>query len=150
VSYLFHAFMKREPPSAQGTKEYLLEGALFDGKPKISFELSPAGQLQSMHIDYDPKRKPMTLRRLDGEEAEAARGEVADQAGLWCSESVVQRIEAARIVLEWEVDRSELTKDAWFALHLWQIWVLKPARGMLYAPEDGIFDGELRRLCGPR
>jgi hypothetical protein len=45
------------------------------------------------------------------------------------------------------VDRAELDEDAWFALHLWQAWVLGRSRGWLYAPGDGLFDAELQRRC---
>jgi hypothetical protein len=31
--------------------------------------------------------------------------------------------------MEWAVDRSELDEDAWFALHLWQAWLLRPSKG---------------------
>jgi hypothetical protein len=150
MSYLFHAFLRTEPPSAEGAKDYLLEGALFDEQPEIVFELDASGGFQNMRLKYDATRHPMILRRLRDDEGDAARGEVVDEANLWCGESVAKAIEAAAVVVEWEVERNELDEDAWFALHLWQAWVLKPAGGLLYAPGDGIFNAELRRLGGPR
>jgi hypothetical protein len=151
MSYLFHAFLSSpEPPSAADAKAYLLEGALFNQTPEISFQLSGEGEFRSMILRYDPKRKPMILCRLLSDEAEAARNEVVDQAELWCAGAIARAIEDAPTVLEWEVERSEMDEDAWFALHLWQAWILKPSGGWLYAPGEGIFDTNLRRSCGPR
>src|SRR5262245_6958274 len=62
-------------------------------------------------------------------------------------QNAASALEASSLVLEWEVDRAELDEDAWFALHLWQAWVLGRSTGWIYAPGDGLFDAELQRIC---
>ena len=150
MSYLLHAFLgSPEPPSAADARAYLLEGVLFDEKPSIKFQVSSSGAFQTMSVRYGPDPQVMTLRRLSGEESEAARGEAVDEAALWGDAGVAGHLAGAPTILEWEIERTAMTEDSWFALHLWQAWVLRPG-GWLYAPDDGIFDASLRRLCGPR
>jgi hypothetical protein len=48
--------------------------------PFISYRLSSDGEFEEMTLKYDTDRRPITLRRLSGEDAEAARSEVVDQA----------------------------------------------------------------------
>lgn len=148
MSYFFHAFLPSEdPPNAEEAKAYLLEGALFDTRPEISIRTAPDGAMEEMRLQYDPARKPMVLRRLAGEEAQANRAEAMEAAALAGREDLASRMASAPLVLEWEIERSELDEDAWFALHLWQAWVLGPSRGWLHAPNDGIYDSDLQKAC---
>lgn len=148
MSYLFTAFLAtNEPPSARDAREYLLEGALFDERPEITIRNAADGTFEAMELRYDPARRPMTLRRLHGEDAEAARAEAIDVARLGDREDLAAILEAAPLVLEWDVERTELDEDAWFAIHLWQAWILGRANGWLYAPDDGLFDAQLQRVC---
>jgi hypothetical protein len=81
VSYLFHAFLfSADPPSAADARQYLLEGALFDTRPDISIRCTPAGRFEEMTLRYDPNRRPMILRRLSGEDAEANQAEAIEAA----------------------------------------------------------------------
>jgi hypothetical protein len=145
-AYLMHAFLpSAEPPSAEEAKAYLLEGALFEQAPVISIRRSADGVFDEMALNFDPERQPMILRRLSGEDAEAARVRAAGEASGPGGKQIKREIENAQLVLEWEVERSQLDEDAWFALHLWQAWILRPSKGWLYAPGDGIFDSELKR-----
>jgi hypothetical protein len=100
-----------------------------------------------MELLYDRERSPMVLRRLSGEDAKAARAEAIDVASVCGRADLAAAVEASQLALEWEVDRAELDEDAWFALHLWQAWVLGRSGGWLYAPGDGLFDAELKRRC---
>jgi len=121
VSYLFTALLAtNEPPSPTEAREYLLEGALFDARPEITIAQAPGGSFARMELRYAPKRAPMVLRRLVGEEADASRQEAIDAARACGREEIAATLESAKLVLEWEVDRAELDEDAWFALHLWQ------------------------------
>ncbi len=108
---------------------------------------APDGSFERMDLRYDAAKRPMVLRRLRGEDAEAARGEAIDLATMCGREDIAAAIAACTLVLEWQVDRAELDSDAWFALHLWQAWILGPSRGWLHAPGDGLFDAELKRHC---
>ena len=151
MSYFIHAFLRSsEPPSATGAKEYLLEGALFDTRPQISVHTSPDGSFETMELDYHPNRRPIVLRQLFGEEAEGNRAEAIDVATVCNHPEIAAELEAAKTILKWEVERSELDEDAWFAIHLWQVWILGPSKGWLYAPGDGLFDAELKRRCRDR
>jgi hypothetical protein len=148
LSYLVTAFLSTdEPPSAREAREYLLEGALFDQRPDITVDDALDGSFERMELRYDPARRPMVLRRLRGADADAARGEAIDLATMRGCDDIAAAIEQSKLVLEWEFERGELDQDAWFALHLWQAWVLGPSRGWLYAPGDGLFDAELKRRC---
>ena len=151
MSYFFHAFLfSSEAPSADRARDYLLEGALFDTRPDISMQHSAAGSFEVMSLRYDTARKPLVLRRLWGDDADANREEAAESAEIRGIDEIASSIRSAPLVLEWEVERCELDEDAWFALHLWQAWVLGPAKGWLYAPGDGIFDFELKRQIALR
>ncbi|HWO26785.1 MAG TPA: hypothetical protein VNO30_48985 [Kofleriaceae bacterium] len=136
-----------EPPAARDAREYLLDGALFDERPEIAVHDAPDGSFERMELRYDHERSPMVLRRLTGEDAEAARAEAIDVAHVCGRDDIAAAVEQSKLVLEWEVDRAELDEDAWFALHLWQAWMLGPSHGWLYAPGDGLFDAELKRCC---
>jgi hypothetical protein len=136
-----------EPPPAREAREYLLEGALFDQRPEITVDDAADGSFNRMELRYDSARRPMVLRRLRGADADAARGEAIDLATMRHCDDIAAAIEQSKLVLEWEVERGELDKDAWFALHLWQAWVLRPSGGWLHAPGDGLFDAELKKRC---
>ncbi|MEJ7598240.1 MAG: hypothetical protein WKG01_10050 [Kofleriaceae bacterium] len=146
MSYLVLTFLAGEVPSADEARAYLLEGALFDQRPQIEISHAANGAFERMELRYDPTKRPMVLRRVTGEQADAARGEAIDAAQLGGREDIAAQIEHSHVVLEWEVDRGELDEDAWFALHLWQAWVLGQTRGWLHAPGDGLFDVELKRV----
>jgi hypothetical protein len=78
-----------------------------------------------MTVAAPDAKHPMALRRLEGEAAEAARGEAADEAEICGDATIAEAIQTAPLVLEWEVFREEMDEDAWFALHLWQAWILE-------------------------
>src|SRR5262245_46103314 len=121
MSYLFSAFLPApQIPSAEDAKEYLIEGALFNERPKITITETPERGFMEMSLLYDPTKKPMILRRIFGEDEEAARSDAAAEASAPECESIEKAIQTAPVVLEWEVERSEMDKDAWVALHLWQ------------------------------
>lgn len=150
MSYLFTAFLPTsEPPPAAEAREYLLEGSLFDldRLQEITVDEAPDGSFERMELRYDRECSPVVLRRLRGEDAEAARGEAIDLASMCGCDEIAKAVEQSNLVLEWEVDRAELDEDAWFALHLWQAWVLGPSGGWLHAPGDGLFDAQLKRRC---
>ena len=113
-------------------------------------QLSAAGSFEVMSLRYDTARKPLVLRQLWGDDADANREEAAESAEMRGFDEIAGSIRAAQLVLEWEVERRELEEDAWFALHLWQAWVLGRSNGWLYAPGDGIFDFELNRRIALR
>jgi hypothetical protein len=87
------------------------------------------------------------LRRLDGEDAEAARSTASDVATRGKRAEIAEAIAESAVVLEWEIERAELDKDAWFAMRQWHTWTLERSGGWLYALEDGIFDSDLIRRC---
>jgi hypothetical protein len=148
VSYLFAAFLATiDPPSPDEARSYLLEGALFDTRPEISIANAPDGTFLRMELRYDRERSPMVLRRMPADEAEAARAEAIDLARSCDLDDVVSSLEQSTLILEWDVERAELDEDAWFALHLWQAWVLSRSDGWLLAPDDGLFDSNLQRRC---
>jgi hypothetical protein len=141
LSYLVTAFLPAPaPPSAEEARSYLLEGALFDTRPEIAINGD------EMVLRYAAELAPMVLRRLSGEDAEAARGEAVELATMGERADIAAAISSAATVLEWDVERTELDEDAWFALHLWQAWVLRPFGGWLLAPGDGLFDAKLVRI----
>jgi hypothetical protein len=144
------AFLPAEPPPAAGAREYLLDGVYFDERPEITIDSAPDGAFERMEVRWHSARRPMVLRRLHGEDAEAARGEAVDTAFNCRREDIAKIIAEAPVVLEWEIERSEMTDDddPWVALHCWQVWMLKPVRGYVLAPGDGLFDCELQRRCG--
>jgi len=149
VSYLLHAFVASPYlPSATDARDYLLEGALFDSTPRIDVVQDASGEFMQMTVAPPGSRHPMVLRRLGGDAADAARGEAADEARISGDAAIAEAIQSASLVLEWEIFREEMDEDAWFALHLWQAWILERATGWLYAPGDGIFDTALKRRCG--
>jgi hypothetical protein len=148
LSYLVTAFLPTdEPPPARDTRAYLLEGALFDQRPEITIDETAHGSFEQMELRYDPARQPIVLRRLRGPDADAARGEATELATMRGCADIAAAIEQSKLVLEWEIEREEFDQDAWFALHLWQAWVLRPSRGWLHAPGDGLFDADLKRRC---
>lgn len=149
MSYLYHAFaLSPEPPSASDARDYLLEGALFDSRPRIDVVQRTSGEFVEMTVAAPGAKHPIALRRLEGEAAEAARGEATDEAEICGDAAIASAIQNAPLVLEWEIFREEMDEDAWFALHLWQAWILERTGGWLYAPGDGIFDRMLKRRCG--
>jgi hypothetical protein len=148
VSYLVTAFLSTdEPPPARDARDYLLEGALFDQRPDITIEGALDESFERMELRYDAARRPIVLRRLRGADADAARGEASELATMRGCADVAAAIEQSKLVLAWELERGELDQDAWFAVHLWQTWVLGPSRGWLHAPGDGLFDAQLKRRC---
>ena len=120
---------------------------MFDTRPEIRIDTDADGRFTEMALSYDPARAPMVLRRLRGDSEGAARSEAADVATMCGRADIAAAVESAATVLEWEVDRHQLDEDAWFALHLWQAWVLGRASGWLHAPGDGLFDVSLQRVC---
>lgn len=146
MSYSIYGFLfSLELPSPEETREYLLEGALFPTRPTITMSRAEDGAFDLMQIEYAHDRRPMTLRPLRGSDAEVNKGEAIDEAVAAGHPEIAEALRTSEIVLEWQVERGELDEDAWFALHLWQAWVLRPSQGWLYAPDDGLFDCELRR-----
>lgn len=147
MSYEFTAFLAGERPTSHEAGDYLLEGALFDDTPEIVTADAPDGSFDRMELRYAADRSPMVLRRVTPEEAEPVRHEAIEAANAGDRTDIATAIERAGVALRWEVDRAELDEDAWFALHLWQAWVLGQSAGWLYAPGDGVFDAQLRRCC---
>jgi hypothetical protein len=52
-----------------------------------------------MTLSYDSQRRPMVLRRLSGEDAEAARFEASDQGRECGQDQVADSIEAAPLIM---------------------------------------------------
>jgi hypothetical protein len=145
------AFLRAgEPPSATEAREYLLEGALFDERPSITIRHAADGSFERMDVHYNREKPPIVLHRPSEDAAEAAREEAIEIATMCGHRDIAESIQRAECVLEWTIERSELDEDAWFALHLWQAWILGRSEGWLYAPGDGIFDAHLKRRCAER
>jgi hypothetical protein len=147
VSYLIDAFLPtRKIPSPKDARQFLIDGMYFDDLPTITIE--NAGRVFArMEVKYAAGRHPLVLRRLDGEDAEAARSTASDVATRGKRAEIAEAIAESAVVLEWEIERAELDKDAWFAMRQWHTWILERSGGWLYAPEDGIFDSDLIRRC---
>lgn len=147
MSYLIDAFLPTlEIPSPKDARQFLIDGMYFDDLPTITIE--NVGRVFSrMEVKYAVGQRPLVLSRLDGEDAEAARSTASDVAIRSKRADIAQAIAASPVVLEWEIERAELDKDAWFAMRQWHTWFLERSGGWLYAPEDGIFDSDLIRRC---
>jgi hypothetical protein len=148
VSYLIDAFLPTtQIPSPADARKYVIEGAYFDDIPTITIENADDGTFLQMEVRYAADRHPLVLRRLAGEDAEAARGAAADVAIACDREDIAKAIAESAVVLEWEIERSELDEDTWFAMRQWHEWVISRAGGWIYGPEDGIYDSDMIRQC---
>jgi len=148
VSYLIDAFLPTsEIPSPAGARQFLIDGVYFDDRPTITIENADDGTLARMEVRYSAERHPLVLRRLSGEDAEAARGAASDVAIACDRPDIAKAIAESAVVLEWEIERAELDEDGWFAMRQWHTWVISRSGGWIYGPEDGIFDSDLVRQC---
>jgi hypothetical protein len=148
VSYLIDAFLPTsEIPSPAEAREFLIEGVYFDHTPTITIANASDGTFARMEVRYAPDRRPLVLQRLTGEDAEAARGAASDVAVACNRPDIAKEIAESAVVLEWEIERSELDKDTWFAMRQWHDWVISRSGGWIFGPEDGIYDSDMIRQC---
>jgi hypothetical protein len=148
VSYLIDAFLPTSRiPSPAEARQFLIDGVYFDDTPTITIENDTDGTFARMEVRYAADRKPLVLRRLGEEDAEAARGAASDVAIACDRPEIAKEIAESAVVLEWEIERAELDKDTWFAMRQWHTWVISRSGGWIYGPEDGIYDSDMIRQC---
>jgi hypothetical protein len=154
MSYLLCVFCASDEPVAlRDIAEFINDGVFFPTAPAYLPE--PVGALGELAIRYQSDRKAVRVTRLLGEAEEDVRGEAIGalhraRASDLAKEDIRRGIEAARQVIAFEIDRSDMTESAWAMLDCLENELITSRGGILYAEGDGFFGDGLERIASLR
>ena len=106
-------------------------------------------ELRRLEVHYDTSKLPIIIERtnadplLSTEIAEAARLTVLGEM----AESIHSHVGQSRQIVSIEVDRDNLTEDAWSLCDCLESFIASHLNGIVYAPGDGFYDERLAKIA---
>ena len=156
MSYFLYIFCRSQSPiNRQEITEFIEEGVYFDEDPRYEppaqFGENQGDNWDSFKLYYQDNKKPVTFYR--NAQDESLRNQIEDAVddvemfGKASKEqSLIRHLEASQQVITVEIDRSDLTEDAWDLINNLERYLAKEYGGVIYAPDDGLYDHDLRLI----
>jgi hypothetical protein len=144
MSYFMYIFCgSDEPVALLDITEFIDDGVFFDDEFPVYTPI-PAGELGRLSILYEKGRQPITVERVQPDEEESLKGEAVDETYRPLTTdrkkaALRQRIESARQIICLQLDREDITEDAWAMLDCLENHLIKNRKGVLYACGDGFY-----------
>lgn len=129
--------------------DFIEDGIFFDVPPRFEIEPSPdQSTWRRISVYYAPNRRPIQFERnIDDAIFFEELHEIADE---WCALGVprllVERLQVNRQVIAIELSAGDLPDDAWMMIDALQAFLAQTLDGIIYAPDDGIYDEKLQRI----
>jgi hypothetical protein len=156
MSYFLYIYCRSQSPiNRQEITEFIEEGVYFDEDPRYEppaqFGENQGDNWDSFNLYYQDNKNPVTFYR--NAQAESLRYEIevavddVEMSGKTSKEqSLIRHLEACQQLIKVEIDRSDLTEDAWDLINNLERYLAKEYGGVVYAPDDGFYDHNLRLI----
>jgi hypothetical protein len=154
MSYFIRIFCESDAPVIRRElAEFIKEGAYFvdpsfSPPPESNEALQP--RWQSFVVYYHPGKRPIVFQRLDGDCASMETRELADRISSLAAGDpahlILTKLQKVKQVFVIELDPVGLTEGAWLMLDCIEAFLARSCGGLIYAPDDGVFDADLRKL----
>ncbi|WNG25524.1 hypothetical protein F0U62_16990 [Cystobacter fuscus] len=141
-----------EPIRAKDLFEFVKEGSYFENPPSVTTSPPNSDTMWTrIDIDYDPGERPVSVYRVEksdiAEHVEEAIDELREANLVKTQSALVKKLKKSREVFALEIDPVAATDDCWEMVSSLEAWLARERNGVVYAPNDGFFDGELNRIC---
>jgi len=156
MSYFLYIFCRSQSPiNRQEITEFIEEGVYFDEDPRYEppaqFGENQGDNWDSFKLYYQDDKKPVTFYRNAQDESlryeiEEAVDEVEVSGKASQEQSLIRHLEACQQLITVEIDRSDLIEDAWDSINNLERHLAKEYGGVIYAPDDGFYDNNLRLI----
>jgi hypothetical protein len=153
MSYFLRILCRSDSPiGCDDIEQFITDGAYFDSDPH--FVRTPPGADADWHrleVSYEADRRPIVMENtpagdLLSEELDEIR-EVATGLAPAAARTITQHLDAVRRIIAIEIDRARLTDDAWEMVDALESFLARHLDGILYAPDDGFYDADLRPIA---
>jgi hypothetical protein len=106
----------------------------------------------ALKVFYDGVKRPIVIYRNTDDEAlqnevSEAVSALQESAGEGAHPDLVQQLQATKQVIAIEVNKARLSDAAWSMIDSVEGFTAERFEGIIYAPDDGFFDANLKRLC---
>jgi hypothetical protein len=155
MSYLIRIFCQ----SAQAVPRYnigqfILDGAYFDEQPEFTPVLKDAESRlpnwERFQVQYNVDQQPITLMCNSGDLFESERNELIDLIPQLVyapiQHDLIDNLMTAAQVFVIELDRENLSDEAWEMLDALEAYLAETLAGLVYAPDDGFYGSGLELL----
>jgi hypothetical protein len=156
MSYFIRIFCQ----SAQAVPRYnigqfILDGAYFDGQPEFMPALNEAESRlpnwEHFQIHYLPDHHPIVLmHNTDDGLFEAERDNLIDLISRLVASPIqhdlIDNLTTSTQVIVIELDRENLSDEAWEMLDALEAYIAETLAGLVYAPGDGFYGSGLELL----
>ncbi len=155
MSYFLHVFCRSaRNVTRRELADFIVEGVYFRDHP----EFDPSREAESADdshwsrfvVRYAPDKRPVIFTKALGDElrdeitdALSALDDARDQER---ADHATAQVEASRQVMTIEVERAELTPEAWFMLDSVEAFVARECDGIVFAEDDGFYDQKLQPI----
>jgi len=156
MSYFLRIFGRSvEPTTRREIAEFISDGSFFDDEPE--FEPSPdskesdAHDWKSLTVRYDAEKRPVRFERnvsdaLFEKEVRELLFILDKSRRTKAQQEVLRRIQSADQVFSIEIDRDAASESCWEMLDAVEVLLATRCDGIVYAPDDGFFDKQLKPL----
>jgi hypothetical protein len=154
MSYFMYIFCESgEPVGLPDIVEFINDGMFFDELPVCTPDST--GGLGRLVIHYEKGRQPITVKRVQPNEEESLKGETVDATYRAHTDErekadLRQRVESARQIICLQLDREDITENAWAMLDCLENHLIKNRKGVLYAYGDGFYGPGLKLIASLR
>jgi hypothetical protein len=156
MSYFLRVFCRVvRPVTRREIADLITAGSFFDIQPRFD---PPPDSAEARHEDwaalvihYDPQRRPIRIERnvrdaLLEEEVREVLFVLERSRSTKARQEIEQTVRSAAQIFSLEVSRETVSEDCWEMLDAVQAFLAEKCDGIVYAPEDGFFDKNLRPL----
>jgi hypothetical protein len=148
--YQIWIFCRAKPAPVSAIAEFIEEGVYFDTDPDLALEDS------LLRVQYAPDRAPVVIRGLaDPAAVEAAKARARE--ALRSAEEEPEpaadarsSLDAATAAVAVEINRDNLTDEAWFMVDSVEACIAATCQGLVWAPGDGFYDASLQLVVQAR
>jgi hypothetical protein len=124
------------------------EDPVFDPAPDSDEADDP--DWRQMAIQWEPERRPIVISAY--EIASKDRAEILEEVNEQFGEKAISQasiqahIESCRRVFAIDIDPTRLSDDAWAACDVIESTVATRLQGLIYVPDEGIYDAKLQPM----
>jgi hypothetical protein len=156
VSYFIRIFGRSDAPLLRAEiADFISEGLFFDRPPRFDppIESDPDGgeSWSAFSVHYDPERRPIRLEHnfndaIVAEELKELVFVLEKSQDTSARDEVLRVLDSVRQVVSLEINRETVSDDGWEMLDALEAFVAERIDGIVYAPDGGFFDKNLRPL----
>ena len=156
MSYYIRIFCQAsELPTRHNIQEFIVGGLHFDKIPVFIPAFQDPDSMRedwdSLMIVYEPDTPTVNLTRyvdnnVFNAERDAAQALISDIVPPDLQPSLIEMVNASNQLMVIEIDREQLSEDAWAMLDALESYLAGNLLGLVYAPEDGFYGSGLQLL----